>query len=374
MDAVPDCAKRQAKAVKRNLLRRKSATDTRQRGRDHSGYMHMAWKCSTLCALIGERTGFRHAASATFNKAKHGMSTGQPGVRDYVLLVILAAIWGSSFLFIKVAVAEIPAVTVATVRIVVAALILWLAARMAGQAMPRERAAWIAIVFAAFTGNAVPFTLIGWGEEQIDSGLAAILMATMPLTTLLLAHVFTSDEKLTVRKTVGVSLGLAGLIVLMGPERLARFGDEAIRELAVAGAATCYGINALITKRLVHLPRRAVAAAMLATSAVIMVPASLLIDRPWTLQPGSQVIVSVIVLGIFHTAIATMMLFAIVRRQGASFFSQINFLVPLFGVAWGALVLAERPSANALLALALILIGIAVVRGRSEAPDVRRSV
>ncbi len=302
------------------------------------------------------------------------MSTGQPGVRDYVLLVVLAAIWGSSFLFIKVAVADIPAVTVAAVRIGVAAVILWLAARMAGQSMPRDTGAWIAIVFAAIIGNAVPFVLIGWGEEQIDSGLAAILMATMPLTTLVLAHFFTSDEKLTMRKALGVGLGLAGLVVLMGPERLARLGDETIRELAVAGAATCYGINALITKRLVQLPRRAVAAAVLATSAVMMIPASLIIDRPWTLEPGTAAILSVIILGIVQTAIATMMLFAIVRRQGASFFSQINFLIPLFGVVWGALILAERPSANALAALALILLGIAVVRGRVQPPDIRGPV
>ena len=187
-------------------------------------------------------------------------------------------------------------------------------------------------------------------------------------------HFFTSDEKLTVRKAVGVSLGLAGLIVLMGPDRLANLGDETVRELAVAGAATCYGINALITKRLVHLPRRAVAAAMMVVSAAIMIPASLVIDRPWTLAPSTESLVSVLVLGVVQTAVATMLLFAIVRRQGASFFSQINFLVPLFGVVWGALILAERPSANALLALVLILIGIAVVRGRADTRDVRRSV
>ena len=134
---------------------------------------------------------------------------------------------------------------------------------MAGQTLPRNREIWITIAIAAVIGNVVPFILISWGQEQIDSGLAAILMATMPLTTVLLAHIFTSDEKLTIRKALGVGLGLVGLVVLMGPDKLARLGDQTIRELAVACAATCYGINALITKRLVHLPRRALAAAML---------------------------------------------------------------------------------------------------------------
>lgn len=305
------------------------------------------------------------------------MSSGQPGFRDYALLVVLAAIWGSSFLFIKLAVIEIPPVTVAAARITIAALLLWAAARMAGQSLPRGWGVWGIIACAAVSGNAVPFTLIGWGEEHIDSGLAAILMATMPLTTLVLAHIFTSDEKLTTRKAIGVGMGLLGLIVLMGPDRLAQLGGDTLRELAVAGAATCYGINALITKRLVHLPRRAVAASMLGVSAVMMIPASLMIDQPWMLNPSSTALGSLIVLGSLHTAVATMLLFVIVRRQGASFFSQINFLVPLFGVLWGALILAERPSANALVALALILIGIAVVRGkmqdRPDADDVTRS-
>lgn len=301
------------------------------------------------------------------------MTSGQPGVRDYVLLVTLAAIWGSSFMFIRLAVVEIPPVTVAAVRIAIAALILFVVARMAGQTLPRNWEIWITIAIAAVIGNVVPFILISWGQEQIDSGLAAILMATMPLTTVLLAHIFTSDEKLTIRKTLGVGLGLAGLVVLMGPDKLAHLGDQTIRELAVACAATCYGINALITKRLVHLPRRALAAAMLLVSSAVIVPISLLIDRPWTLSPGIVPLASVLVLGVVQTAVATMLLFAIVRRQGASFFSQINFLVPLFGVMWGVLILAERPSANAYMALVLILAGIAVVRGRAQTVPVTRA-
>ena len=292
------------------------------------------------------------------------MSTGQPGIRDYAMLLLLSAIWGSSFLFIKIAVDTVPAVTVTAVRIATGAAILFVAARMAGQSLPRGRGVWVAITAAALFGNALPFSLISWGEEHIDSGLAAILMAVMPLTTVLLAHIFTADEKLSARKMVGVALGFSGLVVLMGPDKLAQLGDETVRQLAVAGAAVCYGINAIITKRLMHLPRRALAAAIMLVAAVMIVAASLVIDRPWTLQPSMTAWTTMIVLGIFHTAIATLLMFALVRKQGASFFSQINFLIPVFGVVYGALLLAERPSANAYLALALILIGIAVVRGR----------
>ena len=296
------------------------------------------------------------------------MSTGQPGIRDYAMLLLLSAIWGSSFLFIKIAVDTVPAVTVTAVRIVTGAAILYAAARLAGQSMPRGAGVWGAIAAAAFFGNALPFSLISWGEEHIDSGLAAILMAVMPLTTVLLAHMFTADEKLSARKIVGVILGFSGLVVLMGPDKLAQLGDETVRQLAVAGAAVCYGINAIITKRLMHLPRRALAAAIMIVASVMIVIASLIVDQPWTLQPSMTAWSTMIVLGIFHTAIATLLMFALVRKQGASFFSQINFLIPVFGVVYGALLLAERPSANAYLALALILIGIAVVRGRGQPP------
>jgi drug/metabolite transporter (DMT)-like permease len=130
-------------------------------------------------------------------------------------------------------------------------------------------------------------------------------------------------------------------------------------------AAVCYAINALITKHLVGGSPRALAAAIVLVSAFILVPAAVIVDRPWTIDPSAQSIVAIVVLGILQTAIATLMMFALIGRQGASFFSQLNFMVPVFGVLWGALILAERPSLSAYVALAVILAGIAVARGRS---------
>jgi len=291
-----------------------------------------------------------------------------PGARDYALLVLLSAIWGSSFLFMKLGVADIPAASLTLGRLVLAAILLAVVARMAGQALPRGLRIWGVITLAALTGNALPFTLIAWGEEHIDSGLAAILMAVMPLTTVLLAHIFTQDEKMTARKVLGVTLGIAGLVILIGPEKLTHLGEDTIRQLAVAGAAFCYGINAVVTKHLIGLPRRALAAALMIVSTAIMLPVSLLLDQPWTLSPSASSWVVLATLGILHTAIGTMIMLAIVRRQGASFFAQINFMVPLFGVVFGALILFERPPPNAYGALAVILLGVAVARGRKSGP------
>lgn len=290
------------------------------------------------------------------------MQSSRPRAGDYALLFTLAAIWGSSFLFIKLAVETVPAATTTALRLAIAAAFLLVVAWRAGQAMPRGRRVWRLILVSALFGNALPFTLISWGEETIDSGLAAILIAVMPLSTILLAHFFTSDEKLNARKALGVVLGFSGIIVLIGPQKLTQLGDDTLRQLAVAGAAFCYGINAIVTKSLVALPRRSLAATLMVVSALMLVPVSLLFDRPWELEASSVSLLSILALGVAHTAIGTLLLFAIVGRQGASFFSQINFLVPVFGVFWGVALLAEHLPAGAYWALALILAGIAVAR------------
>lgn len=296
------------------------------------------------------------------------MTAGQPGARDYGLLIALSALWGGSFLFIKLGVDTVPALTMTAARLLLAAGFLVAVAHHAGQAVPRGLGLWRLIVLSALFGSALPFTLIAWGEEAIDSGLAAILMAVMPLSTVLLAHLFTRDERLTTRKTAGVALGIAGLVVLIGPHKLAQLGEDTVRQLAVAGAAFCYGINALITKGLAGQPRRALAAALMVVATAMLLPASLIVDRPWTLAPSATSAVAIAGLAVLQTAIGTLIMLAIVRRQGASFFSQINFLVPLFGVMWGALVLFERPPPNAYVALGLILLGVAVARGRAHLP------
>ena len=290
------------------------------------------------------------------------MQSSRPGLGDYGLLLLLSAIWGSSFLFIKVAVETLPAVSMTAARLVLSVFILFAMAALAKEGLPKGLKTWGWIALAGLFGNALPFGLIAWGEERIDSGLAAILMSHMPLTTMVLAHIFIADEKLTVPKTIGVMFGMAGLLVLIGPAKLATLGEDTIRQLAVAAAAVCYGINAVVSKQLAGLPPRGLSAAVVLASALMMLPASFIFDDPAALQPSTLSAAAVLGLAFFHTAIATLLMFTIIRRQGASFFSQINFLVPLFGVAWGVILLSERPSPNAYVALALVLVGIAIAR------------
>ncbi|RED51447.1 DMT family transporter [Aestuariispira insulae] len=284
------------------------------------------------------------------------------GWTDYALLVTLAAIWGGSFLFIKIAIDTIPPMTIAAGRIALAAGILYLAARIAGQRLPAFGQAWIFITGIAIFGNAVPFTLIGWGEEEIDSGLAAILMAIVPLCTLVVAHFFTSDEKITTQKVIGLIIGFTGIILLIGPSSLLSLGTEAIHQLAVALGAACYGFSSVMAKQLSGLPRRGVAAAIMITSTSLIVPMALITDQPWLLTPSGSAVFSVVMLGVTSTALAQIILLKIVKEQGASFLSLNNYMVPVFGLIWGMIFLAERPDPSSLAAFLLIMAGIAVTQ------------
>ncbi len=285
-----------------------------------------------------------------------------PAAADYLWLFLLAAIWGGSFTFIKMGVETVPAATTTFARLVIASVIMVAIALWQRDPWPSGARLWAVILLTSITGNALPFTLISWGEERIDSGLAAILMGVMPLTAMIIAHVLTSDDRLTPGKLAGVALGAVGLVILIGPARLTSLGGDVIRELAVAAAAISYGINANVTRSLTGAPRYSTIALVMMVSAAIMAPISLIADQPWTLSPSASSIFAIVMLGIFQTAIGTIILFLLVRRQGASFFSQINFLVPISGVIWGAVVLSERPALSAFVALGVILAGVAVAR------------
>jgi len=291
-----------------------------------------------------------------------------PRALDYALLVLLAAVWGGSFMLIKLAIETVPPVTMTAARVAIGALLFAAIVLATGRRLPSDPRVWGWAVLTGIFGLALPFSLISWGEEVIDSGLAAILMAGMPLITLILARFVSGNEPLTAPKLVGVGFGVAGLVILIGPESLAALGDDTVRQMAVVGASFCYAVNAIVTKRISGHDPYSVSAAIMICGSVILLPASLALDAPWTLQPTAIAWFALAVLGVFPTALASLIMLALLRRQGAGFFAQINFLVPLFGVLWGFIILSERPPATALAALAVILAGIAISRGRVGLP------
>ncbi len=288
---------------------------------------------------------------------------------DLALFAGVALIWSSSFLFIKIAVADIPPWTIAASRIGIAAMLLYAVLRLRGGRLPTEPVEWGKFAFIGLFGNALPFFLIGYGEQTVDSGLAAILMGIMPVATVLLAHLLVPEEPFNAGMAVGIAMGFGGIVVLVGPQALAGLDTTTLAQLAVLCGALCYSLTTVFVRRTTSLAGPVMAAGSQVAAAAMVIPVALLVDHPWELQPGAAAVASVIVLGIFPTAAATLMYFRLIRNIGAGRMSQVNYLIPVLGAAWGVLLLGERLRATTWIALGLVLAGIAVVnrarRGRS---------
>lgn len=286
--------------------------------------------------------------------------------RQLALLLLLAGIWSSSFMFIKIGVATIPPATMAAARLMLAAVMLAAIAYAKGYRLPFTLRAWSAFTFVGVMGNAVPFTLIAWGELEVDSGLAAILMGVMPVATALLAHAFVHDERLTGRRAAGVLLGFSGTVLLVGFSALSGLGAQVAAQLAVVGGALCYAITTVFVRRFANLPDVLMAAGSLTTGALLMIPIALLLESPLTLSPSFASTAAVVVLGIVSTGFAALIYFYLIRTVGAAIFSQVNFLTPAIGVAFGMIFLGEVPGADAWAALTLIVLGVWLVTRRSR--------
>mgnify|MGYP001812004542 CR=1 FL=1 len=281
--------------------------------------------------------------------------------RQFLILLVLGLIWGASFLFIKVAVVTIPPFTVAFGRTALAALILYVVLRYRGLKLGSWGHLWGSFLVLGLFNGAVPYTLITWAEIHIDSGLAAILNALMPLFTVLLAHFFTQDEKLNWMKVSGIFLGFLGILALIGPAVLKGLGTHVIGQLAVVGAALCYAMAAIYGRRLKEIPPLVSATGQLIGAALLTLPLSFIIDTPWQLSVTQLSLGALACLSLLGTALAYILYYYLLARIGATNVSLVTYLLPITGVFWGAWLLSERLHWSAFLALALILAGIAGV-------------
>lgn len=288
-------------------------------------------------------------------------------VTSYAWLLLLAALWGSSFMLIKVAVASVTPMTLVSSRLIIAGILLLAYLYGSGGRLPRDRDAWAVFAFIGFFGNALPFFLISWGEQHIDSGLAAILMGIMPVATVALAHFFIPEEPFNVYRGAGVTIGFVGLGVLVGWQALAGLGQEVVAQTAVMGGALSYAVTTVYARRRARLPGRVLATGATLAGALWITPVAVLAERPWQLQPTSISLAAIAVLAVLPTAAATLIYFKLLQRLGATTLSQINYLIPIVGFTWGVLVLGEQPGWRAGIALALVLTGIALVNRRPRA-------
>ncbi|WP_436642805.1 DMT family transporter [Microbaculum sp. FT89] len=289
------------------------------------------------------------------------------GGTEWSLLLILSLLWGGSFLFAKVAVGELPPLTVAFLRVSIAALTLYVLVRAMGLTMPRG-AEWGAFLVLGAVNNAVPFSLIFWGLTEVSSGLAAILNAATPLFTVLLAHVLTRDERLTAAKLFGVLIGLAGVAVLIGVDALDGVGLAVFAQLACVAAAVSYAFAGIWGRRFSGQPPMVVAAGQVTASSVLLLPIVVAVDMPWRLaMPSGMAVASILGLAVVSTALAYVIYFRILRAAGATNLLLVTFLIPISALAFGATLLGETVRPDDFLGMALIGIGLAAIDGRPAA-------
>jgi drug/metabolite transporter (DMT)-like permease len=288
--------------------------------------------------------------------------------REWGLLALLSLLWGGSYFFVGVAVREIPPLTLVTLRVGLAAAILWAGAPILGVALPRGGKALAALAVLGFGNNALPFALIAWGQTRLPGGLASILVAATPLFTVLAAHVLTAEEKLSGLKLFGTIAGIAGVAWLIGPDLLlGRAANDTWAELPVLAAAVCYALSAIYARRMPSLGLKPieVAAGQATAATVFLAPLALAIDRPWTLpMPSEAAIASVLGIAALSTALAVVVYFRILAGAGATNVLLVTLLTPATAVVLGAVFLHEQLAAQQFIGFAIIAIGLAFIDGR----------
>lgn len=304
-------------------------------------------------------------------EASDGPVKRRMGPAEWAMLVALSLLWGGSFFFNGVAVRELPSLTIVLARVGIAALTLLGVLVLLRLRLPRMPGLWPAFLGMGLLNNVVPFTLFVWGQHHIASGLAAILNATTPLFTVLVAHLLTSDERLTPAKAAGVAVGLAGVAVMLGAELLAGLGVGVAAQLACLAAAMSYALAGVFGRRFRRmgvLPL-ATATGQVTASALVLLPLALVLDQPWTLpMPGWPTWGALIGMGVLSTALAYVLYFRILAAAGATNLLLVTFLIPVSAIMLGSMVLGERLEAKHVAGMALIGLGLALIDGRLPGP------
>lgn len=291
------------------------------------------------------------------------------------LLIVLSMLWGGSFVWNAVILAELPVMTLVALRLLLASLALWVFLLVRGVQVPRALGVWLAFFFMGLVNNAIPFSLIVWGQTEISAGLAAIFNATTPIFTAVIAGAVLVDERLSARRLAGLAFALAGIVVLVGPAALGGVGSAVLAQLAVLSAAISYGVAAVFARRFARwgVSPLSVAAGQLTASSAVMVPLALALDGLPAAMPSGRVVLAVVGLAFLATALAYVLYFSIVARAGATNAALVTVLVPISATGFGVAFLGETVGFSELSGMAFILFGIAVLDGRLLARLPRRS-
>lgn len=292
--------------------------------------------------------------------------------REWGLLAMLSVLWGASFMAIEIAVESLPPLTVVAIRVLLAALGLFLFMKVTGVLLPGEGRrdklkVWGALAVMGLLNNIMPFSLIAWGQTQIASSLASILNATMPLFTVFVAHFFTTDEKLTPRRLTGVLIGFLGVVSIIGPGSLAGMTGEFMGQLSVLCGSLSYALAVVVGRRFVSLGLKPIQMAFgqVTMAGLMLLPVVLMIDNPFSLaMPGLEVWGALLSLSLLSTALAYLIYFRLIAEAGATNASLVTLTIPVVAATLGILFLGEQLEAGHLMGLGLIAFGLAVLDGR----------
>lgn len=283
---------------------------------------------------------------------------------EWGLLLLLAGLWGGSFLFNELALRELAPFSVVAWRVGVGAAALWLVIAVGGIKVPTAPSVWLGFAVLGVLNNAIPFFLIVWGQARIDSGLAAILNSTTPLFALVLAHFLTADERITGSRALGLGLGICGVVVLVGPNALTGLTGAWLGQMAMLGAALSYAAAGVFGRRLKETPPVVLAAGMLTAAAVVAVPAALVADG-WVMPRSVEVWGALFGLAVPGGAIAYLIYFRVLASAGATNLLLVTLLIPFAALLLGAVVLGEVVTPEMVGGLVLVLGGLAVIDGRA---------
>ena len=285
--------------------------------------------------------------------------------RDWGLLCLCALFWGSAYTFNKLIVAELPALTITASRTLVASAFLGTLAMLQGVRLPPFGRAWHAFFVFTLFSNVVPFLFVLNGQRETASGLAAVIGATTPLFVILLAHVFTTDERMQGRKVAGVLMGMLGVAIVVGADVLSGWSSSLSAKLSLVFAAFLYAVGAIYSKRIVGLPPIAMAAMQMMCGLVITLPLALLIDRPWSLPPPpAKIVLAVIGTSIIGSSLSAIAYFHILKRAGATNAMLVTLLVPVTPILLGALLFGERLLWREIAGAAIIAAALLIIDGR----------
>jgi drug/metabolite transporter (DMT)-like permease len=283
---------------------------------------------------------------------------------DWALFVALGIMWGSSYLFIKLAIDSFGTFTLISLRLATGTVLLWAVLKASGIALPRDRRLYGHLVLMACVNIALPFTLITWAEQSVESALAAILTAAVPIFVIVIAPVFLPEEPIRVNGVVGLVVGFIGIVVLVSPG-LADVGGDLSGELALVGAALVYAIGAVYNRRIVRAVPPLIPATLQVTFAFLLVTVlAFILERPFESRPDLEAIFSVVWLGVFGSGLAYLCYFRLITRWGATRTSLVAYLLPVVGIILGLVVLSEPVDARIIVGTALVIAGVALVNSR----------